>query len=233
MPSERELAEHLDAAGYGQIVVKTSPIEMARLAGAFSRARMDLGSDAGTRPHWVKAIVVNNALREPSDVFGAPNRDPYAPFPQSVAARVRELMVGVVQNPGGTAHAAFYAGGAPRLQGITVGGKTGTAEFEKTVSGRKTIGRHAWFIGFARSDHELQPRTIAFAVLLEDVRRGATGGGACAPLARRIIERILPQPGQNPNLGSGDLAPYYPNGSRPTPGPLGPAVDWFKRLLGR
>lgn len=233
IPGTRELAEHLDAAGYGQIVVKTSPLEMARLAGAAARARMDLGSDAGTRPHWVKAVVVNNRSREPEGVTGAPNRIAYAPFSPSVAARVRELMIGVVQNPGGTAHDAFYAGGAPRLQGITVGGKTGTAEFEKTVKGRKTIGRHAWFIGFARSDHELQPRTIAFAVLLEDVRRGATGGGACAPLARRIIERVLPQPGQNSNLGAGELTPFYPSGERPTPGPFGPAIDWFRRLLRR
>lgn len=240
--SPRALAEHLDAAGFGQIAMKASPFEMARLAGAFARARQDLGDDAGARPHWVKAIVTqdqaaknnNDSLastREPDDhLFGAPNRSGYHPFSASAAARVRELMVGVVQNPGGTAHDAFYSGGSPRLQGITVGGKTGTAEFEKTAGGRKTIGRHAWFVGFARSDHELQPRTVAFAVLLEDVRRGATGGGACAPLARRIIERILPQPGGTSALRAGELSPYY-HGQAPTPGPLGPAVDWFKHLF--
>jgi cell division protein FtsI/penicillin-binding protein 2 len=230
--STRALAEHLDAAGFGQIAMKTSPFEMARLAGAFSRARQDLGDDAGARPHWVKAIVTNDHPREPDDhLFGAPNRMAYRPFSSSAAARVREMMVGVVQNPGGTAHEAFYAGGAPRLQGITVGGKTGTAEFEKTAGKRKTIGRHAWFVGFARSDHELQPRTIAFAVLLEDVRRGATGGGACAPLPRRNIERNLPQPGANSALKAGDVSHYYPNGEAPTPGALGPVVDWFKRLF--
>lgn len=233
VPTVREVAEHLPAAGFGQIVVKASPIEMAMLAGSVARARQDLGNASGTRPHWVKAVVVNDRPREPEGLFGAPNRESYAPFSLSTATRLRELMIGVVQNPGGTAHAAFYAGGAPRLQGITVGGKTGTAEFDKTVRGKTVTGRHAWFIGFARSDHEIQPRTLAFAVLLEDVRRGATGGNAAAPLARRLIERILPQPGQGSPLNAGELTPYYPNPQDRTPGPFGPAIDWLRRLLRR
>jgi cell division protein FtsI/penicillin-binding protein 2/cell division protein FtsW (lipid II flippase) len=231
LPETRELAEHLDAAGYGQIVVKTAPIELAMLAGAAAAGRPDLNA-AATRPHWVKAVVADNRPRDPDGLPGAPNRGSYRPFSAPTAERLRELLVAAVETPGATGHSAFFAGGAPRLPGITVGGKTGTAEFEKTVAGRRVIGRHVWFVGFARSDHEVQPRTLAFAVLIEDARRGATGGGAAAPVARRLLERILPRPGAPPPLGGGDLGGYYGQ-DPPTPGPLGPAIDWLKRLFRR
>jgi len=231
VPETRALAEHLDAAGYGQIVVKTAPVELAMLAGAAALARPDLNA-AAVRPHWVKAVVADNRPRDPEGLPGAPNRRNYGPFSAPVAQRLRAMLIAAVESPGGTAHDAFFRAGSPRLQGITVGGKTGTAEFEKQSAGATTLGRHAWFAGFARSDHELQPRTIAFAVLLEDVRRGATGGTAAAPLARRLVERILPQAGAGSPLGSGDLDPHY-GGDRPTPGPLGPVIDWLRRLFRR
>ncbi|HEU4751840.1 MAG TPA: penicillin-binding transpeptidase domain-containing protein, partial [Armatimonadota bacterium] len=145
VPTADELAEHLPYDGFGQIDVKTSPLEMAMLAAAAGMARPEASDTAAARPHWVQAVVTKQNRREPEGIFGAPNRTPYRPFPEPVLQQLRRMMVRVVEDPSGTAHGAFYAGGAPRLPGITVGGKTGTAEFEK--KGGK-IGRHAWFVGF-------------------------------------------------------------------------------------
>ena len=56
-------------------------------------------------------------------------------------------MLKVVNDPAGTAFAAFHRGGILRLPGVTIGGKTGTAQFDKevTLNGkrRKTRGVHA------------------------------------------------------------------------------------------
>ena len=93
-------------------------------------------------------------------------------------------MIGVVQNSGGTAHSAFYTGSTPRLQGITVGGKTGTAEFDKRSGGHTVTGRHAWFIGFAPYD---KPR-IAVCVFVE---HAGHGGDVAAPIARQVIAKYL------------------------------------------
>jgi len=234
VPSPEALAEHLPYSGFGQIDVKCSPLEMAMLAAAAGVARDEQPDTPAARPHWVQAVVRQNKKRQPEGIVGAPDRDAYRPFPPEVARRVREMMVQVVESPSGTAHAAFYRGGAPRLPGITVGGKTGTAEFEKQgKSGgrsRTTIGRHAWFVGFARSDHEVEPRTLAFAVLVEDVRRGGTGGRVCAPVARELIAKILPQPGSEPQTIPSMLDRFYQQRIRPSIGPLGPIVDWLRGI---
>lgn len=236
IPDARQLAEHLPYNGFGQIDVKASPLEMAMLAGAAGMALEGLPDASTARPHWVKAVVTRQGPREPDGLPGAPNRKPYRPFKPEVAQRLREMLVRVVEDPGGTAHSAFYfPNGERRLDGITVGGKTGTAEFEKTVSGRRrpALGRHAWFVGFARSDHELQPRTLAFAVLVEDVRRGGTGGQVCAPVARDLVAKILPPPGEPaPGIFRG-LERFYPDVLRPRLGPLQPLGDWLNRTFQR
>ncbi len=225
-PTADRLAEHLPYTGFGQIDIKVSPLEMAMLAGAVGMARADGLDVPAARPHWVAKVIAGGAELQPERLPGAPIiGKPYAPFSRETAERLRAMMIGVANSPGGTAYAAFHYGAQPRLPGITVGGKTGTAEFEK-ADGR--IGRHAWFIGFARSDHELAPRTIAYAVLLEDVRRGFTGGRACAPVARDVIAEILPAPGRETPSPAGGLERFYQQQIRPRMGPLAPIIDWLR-----
>jgi penicillin-binding protein A len=89
---------------------------------------------------------------------------------------LRNMMVGVVTN--GTASNA-------RISGISVGGKTGTAE--------NTPGdpAHAWFVGLAPSE---QPK-IAIAVVLQN-GGGATevsGNALAAPIARAVMRALLKQ----------------------------------------
>jgi peptidoglycan glycosyltransferase len=195
-PAADELAPYLAEAGFGQVVVKAAPIELAMIAAAVGVAGEDEGRHGAARPHWVEAVQQGERRRRPAAMSGTRSDEPYRPFDPTVARRLREMMLGVVNEPGGTAYAAFHRDRAFRLPGVTVGGKTGTAEFEKrvTVNGKasKAMGTHAWFIGFARTEREVEPRTLAFAVLVEDVRgRQSTGGRICAPLARNLLIDLL------------------------------------------
>jgi penicillin-binding protein 2 len=94
---------------------------------------------------------------------------------------VQSALVGVVNEPGGTAH-----GAATPL--AVVAGKTGTAQvIAQKVAGRKlseNTGDHAWFVAYAPADH---PK-IAVAVVVE---HGGHGGSAAAPVAKKVIEEYL------------------------------------------
>ena len=85
------------------------------------------------------------------------------------AAVLKDMMTEVVTSGTGTAAA---------VSGVTVAGKTGTAE-------NATGNDHSWFIGFAPADNP----QIALCVMKEYSGRG--GGSVCAPIARRIISYAL------------------------------------------
>jgi len=99
----------------------------------------------------------------------------------NVLQEVRSALAGVVNEPGGTAHAA-----ATPL--AMVAGKTGTAQvIAQKVSGRKLSDEtkdHAWFVAFAPVEN---PK-IAVAVVVE---HGGHGGSAAAPIAKKVIEEYL------------------------------------------
>ena len=94
---------------------------------------------------------------------------------------VQSALVGVVNEPGGTAH-----GAATPL--AIVAGKTGTAQvIAQRVAGRKLSEEtrdHAWFVAYAPVGH---PK-IAVAVVVE---HGGHGGSAAAPVAKKVIEEYL------------------------------------------
>jgi penicillin-binding protein A len=91
-----------------------------------------------------------------------------------IARTVEELMVGVVQHGTGTAAA---------IPGVSVAGKTGTAELGSTVgpTGAQTAGdTDAWFAAFAPTR---KPRIVAAALF---VKAGA-GGQTAAPAVRPVL----------------------------------------------
>jgi penicillin-binding protein A len=205
VPTEKKLASYLAEAGFGQIVVKVAPVEMARIAAAAGVARVPESEAAVPQPYWVKRVV--DARRQTLRVDGlpgAPRAGTFRPFDPAVAHRLHEMMLGVVNAPGGTAYHAFHdRGGAERLPGITVGGKTGTAELDvqvATKAGRHRMARrqNAWFVGFAQKESEVPVKTIAFAVLVEDLRGRQTGGQICAPVARDLAAQVFPAEGNHP-----------------------------------
>lgn len=91
-----------------------------------------------------------------------------SPVSAETARQVLAMMVDVVEE--GT-------GAAAAVPGITVAGKTGTAEVEGQQS-------HAWFIAIAPAENP----TLVVAVVVENA---GGGGSVAAPIARDLIEAAL------------------------------------------
>lgn len=91
-----------------------------------------------------------------------------------VSAELRDMMVTVVDH--GT-------GGSAAIPGVSVGGKTGTAQ-----DGNRPP--HVWFMAFAPAE---DPQ-VAVAVIVEnggDLGEAATGGAVAGPIARQVMEAVL------------------------------------------
>jgi penicillin-binding protein 2 len=151
---------YLVSLAIGQGEIGASPIQMACYAMALA--------NGGTiyQPHAVRAIY--NKKTAKLDSVGYRSRA--LPVSPEVAKLLREAMYLVVNGQGGT-------GAAARVPGISVAGKTGTAQ---NPHGKD----HAWFVGFAPFE---DPR-ITVCVLVENA---GFGGTQAAPLAARLIEKYL------------------------------------------
>ncbi|MEV7067313.1 penicillin-binding protein 2 [Streptomyces collinus] len=79
-------------------------------------------------------------------------------------------------------------GANAKISGVTVGGKTGTAQHGENNSENP----YAWFISYAKGDDGSSP--VAVAVVVEDdnaVRDDISGGGLAAPIARNVMEAVI------------------------------------------
>jgi penicillin-binding protein A len=147
----------------------------------------------------VVAASIADGGRRPRPTF-MPHRS--APGPRVVSAdvarTVRRLMIGVVRRGTGTSAA---------ISGVTVAGKTGTAELKsqctsstaESQSGESAAGEagtacvgadseasntDAWFAAFAPA---LDPRIVVGVLLVKD----GAGGDTAAPAARQVLEAGL------------------------------------------
>jgi peptidoglycan glycosyltransferase len=152
----------------GQYSVRATPMQMAMVSAAIA--------NNGTlmTPYMVQTVrtsdldVVREA--EPSELSEAVS--------PATASALRDMMVGVVQSGSGT---------AAKISGVTVAGKTGTAQ-----TGVEDEAPHAWFTAFAPAE---APK-VAVAVVVENggaVGNEATGGKVAAPIAKAVIEAVLGQ----------------------------------------
>ena len=126
------------------------------------------------QPQVVRAIRYKDGsmMTFPTNILGK------APVKQENLDIVKAGMVGVVEEPGGTAHAS-------KSDYVKVGGKTGTAQVIALGKGHtKDTTDHAWFVAAAPMD---DPK-IAVCILVE---HGGHGGSAAAPLAKKVIEAYL------------------------------------------
>ena len=94
-------------------------------------------------------------------------------------SKVIDGMYGVVNEPGGTAYADA------RIPGITVCGKTGSAQVvsNEYIKGRKSdkdLADNGWFVGFAPKD---APEIVVVALIEHGVH-----GSAAAPIVRDVIK---------------------------------------------
>jgi cell division protein FtsI/penicillin-binding protein 2 len=124
----------------------------------------------------VGATIGNRGVRARPRLVRAEKVNRRRAVPARVARLVRGMMVGVVSGGTGTAAA---------LPGVSVAGKTGTAELRPTADGPSDPkNTDAWFVAFAPAERP----TVAVAVML--VGAGA-GGAAAAPLAREVLAASL------------------------------------------
>ena len=150
----------LPSLGIGQGELGVTPVQMACYAMALA-TKGDLYT-----PHTL-AAVYNKQTGTKTPVQTELRKMKISSSTWNV---VREGMRRVVMEPGGT-------GGLAKIKGISVAGKTGTAENPHGKS-------HSWFIGFAPFD---QPR-IAIVVLVENA---GYGGSFAAPIAGMCMEEYL------------------------------------------
>jgi peptidoglycan glycosyltransferase len=154
-------------SGIGQRDVRTNVLHMALVAGAIGNGGVMM------QPRLITDV------RDPD---GRPLRhiDPAEygePMSELNAGILTQMMVAVVQAGTGT---------AAQVPGVTVAGKTGTAQ---TAEGEAP---HAWFVAFAPAEDP----EIAVAVMIlngGDLGREATGGQLSAPIAKTLIEAHLTQ----------------------------------------
>jgi peptidoglycan glycosyltransferase len=155
----------------GQGQVLATPLQMATVAAAIA--------DGGRRPQ--PSFLPSPSARTGVRVTSA-----------AVAHTVRRLMTGVVRAGTGTAAA---------IPGVTVAGKTGTAELKTPCHASEASTREAgheacpesegeasntdaWFAAFAPARH---PRIVVCVMLVKD----GAGGATAAPAARGVIEAAL------------------------------------------
>ena len=153
--SDAQLAQ----SSIGQFNVQLTPLEAAMIAAAVA--------NDGTlmKPYLVDSI-------QAPDLTVLDQTDPEEmsqPVSAEVAGQLTEMMTSVVEN--GTGRKA-------QISGVTVAGKTGTAEDGERLD-------HNWFIGFAPAEDP----EIAVAVFVRN--SGGTGGDTSAPVAKAVLQAYL------------------------------------------
>ncbi|MFJ6695514.1 penicillin-binding transpeptidase domain-containing protein [Streptomyces sp. NPDC091272] len=162
--------DQLALSSIGQFNTRATPLQMAMVAAAVAN-----GGDLNT-PHLVESTATNSG----SVISQSATRSYRQAMNPATAVQLQKMMVDVVEN--GT-------GGNAAIPGVTVGGKTGTAQHGLDNSGVP----YAWFISWAQKPDAGQA-AVAVAVVVEDsqARRGdITGGGLAAPIARSVMEAVL------------------------------------------
>lgn len=146
----------------GQEQLGVTPLQMAMVAGAIANGGVLMAPHLMTRIVDRGGSVVQRSTRQEMGRVASPEH----------AQQLTAMMENVVREGTGTAAALSSAG-------VTVAGKTGTAE---TADPNRN---QAWFIGFAPA----QDPKVAVAVVIENTP--GTGGIVAAPVAAKVIETAL------------------------------------------
>ncbi|MEV0125336.1 penicillin-binding protein 2 [Streptomyces sp. NPDC050703] len=160
----------LALSAIGQYDTRATPLQMAMVSAAVANG------GAVRAPHLVAETTTDDG-----DVVAATGqRTLRQAMHPATAMRLREMMTDVVEKGTG-ANAA--------IPGVTVGGKTGTAQHGVDNNGTP----YAWFISWAQAPGDVEP-SVAVAVVIEDAaadRGDISGGGSAAPIARAVMEAAL------------------------------------------
>jgi penicillin-binding protein 2 len=132
------------------------------------------GENAQTVVNMAKfytALATDGTMSTPSVVRATPQRERIFTLTDGDMAGIRRALTGVVSERG--------TAGSARLEGVTIAGKTGTAQNPPNPD-------HAWFVGFAPAE---DPQVVV-AVFLEYGEHGYFA----ARVASKIIEAYLKRP---------------------------------------
>jgi penicillin-binding protein 2 len=150
----------------GQGTLLVTPLQVARMMSAVANGGVLW------RPRLVERVERADGTIAYSGASRATGHVDLSPV---VWAFLRSALIGVV-NEGGT-------GAAARIPGVTIAGKTGTAQSIAKSDAAKGQD-HAWFASFAPAD---DPQVVVVVL----VERGGKGGQVAAPIARQIYQAIF------------------------------------------
>ncbi|MFE0453312.1 peptidoglycan D,D-transpeptidase FtsI family protein [Streptomyces sp. NPDC058914] len=157
--------------GIGQASNRATPLQMAMVAAAIANDGKLM------KPYMVDQLKAANLdtieTTEPQQLSEAVSSE--------TAQKLQQMMETVVNDPQGT-------GGKAKIDGVTVGGKTGTAQHGLNNSEKP----YAWFISYAKLSDGSAP--VAVAVVVEDGsanRDDISGGGLAAPIAKDVMKAVI------------------------------------------
>ena len=160
-PKEVDDAQ-LALSSIGQYDVASTPLQMAMVTAAIANDGKLM------RPHLVRTVAGSD-LRIIQTVTPEKMGEPLT---ANNSALLRQMMEGVVSD--GTGKPAA-------IEGLTIGGKTGTAQSDPNRP------PYAWFVGYAAEPH------VAVAVFVADAdleRDDISGGRVAAPIFKKIVEAL-------------------------------------------
>jgi peptidoglycan glycosyltransferase len=155
----------VDRPALAQSCIGQRDVRMTPLQGALIAATVANGG-AQMRPYIIDKVQAPDLS---TTQVGAAHEQ-RRPFDGNVAGRLQDMMVSVVEN--GTGKKA-------QVQGLRVGGKTGTADTDEGALA------HGWFIGFAMRGNE---PLVAVAVFLEGAGKG--GSSEAARIAGLVMKAV-------------------------------------------
>ncbi|PAZ13732.1 penicillin-binding protein [Streptomyces sp. SA15] len=156
--------------GIGQFDVTATPLQMAMVSAAIANGGKLLS------PHMVSQITDSggDVLEDYDD-----NTSAKEIVSSSTAEQLQSAMQTVVEKGTGT---------NAQISGVTVGGKTGTAQHGENNSETP----YAWFTSYGKSD--ATGKEVAVAVIVEQsnaARSEVSGNGLAAPVAKAVMEAAL------------------------------------------
>ncbi|MFG2498398.1 peptidoglycan D,D-transpeptidase FtsI family protein [Streptomyces sp. NPDC048441] len=152
----------------GQFETAATPLQMAMVASAIANDGKLM------EPYMVSELQAPNL-----DVIEKHSpKEMSRPLSEENAQKLQDMMQTVINDGTGT---------NAKIPGVTVGGKTGTAQHGIDNSENP----YAWFISYAKTD---SGSPVAVAVVVEDSKAGRddiSGGGLAAPIAKDVMQAVL------------------------------------------